>query len=631
MDVFLTRAGAFVDKASFLKLYGVKELERLRKRLFIRTVVDQYRNVIRTCNEMQTTKTHMIVPRAFAFEYATAGFWTVRNGIHRDDAIAAGLEMDPGRPELVQVVTKKARGKPAISTTLASKTPDPGPPECRLELSHNQTIIMRYLLDNIYTTERTRAGNACSILHLTAGQGKTFIGAAMIRESLARHIADGKPVSSYFTLIIVPNTTLLNQTTSVLKSVFPTMSCGEYYCKNKVLHNINVAIVDSATNTMRFSFKMHSRTGQPVPGADHAGYELVQKKTTQLDSINFYKMFNLIIFDEVHGYCSKEYRKLFQKAQSPWVLGLTATPNDRKDKFERYIFDQIGPLLPASEMPGYRHDEFNFVSFYHAIKYHGPPEHTLQHEFYNDTLNQLIDDEARNKIIIQLALDCYDINGEYTYVFSERRRHCEILQQMFIQALESRKNAPVPDDAGVVDDDIVDDADADADADDASVDSDAGFGVNINDIDINDIDINDLGIDNNAAGQEELAIDDPSDNVILMGGATANDEHAAEHSSKVIFATYLYLGVGKSIPKMTRAILATPRKSQMEQIMGRIFRKGGDGARHRYIYDIVDWKLSVKSQHYLRKKIAETAYRSTVLEPVKINAGESGTGIVGNC
>ncbi len=66
--------------------------------------------------------------------------------------------------------------------------------------------------------------------------------------------------------------------------------------------------------------------------------------------------------------------------------------------------------------------------------------------------------------------------------------------------------------------------------------------------------------------------------------------------------TYQYSGTGVSINKMNAIILATPRKSNMKQIMGRIFRLKSDASITRDIIDIVDNRICLKSQYYTRKK-----------------------------
>ena len=76
----------------------------------------------------------------------------------------------------------------------------------------------------------------------------------------------------------------------------------------------------------------------------------------------------------------------------------------------------------------------------------------------------------------------------------------------------------------------------------------------------------------------------------------------AKEKKTVILSTYQYMATGTSIPKMNCLILATPRKSKIRQIVGRIFRLGSDYDITRQIIDIVDFKTGLKNQWYGRAK-----------------------------
>ena len=67
-------------------------------------------------------------------------------------------------------------------------------------------------------------------------------------------------------------------------------------------------------------------------------------------------------------------------------------------------------------------------------------------------------------------------------------------------------------------------------------------------------------------------------------------------------------------------ILSTPRKSNMKQILGRIFRLRGDQKIKRYIIDLVDNRTCLKSQYYSRKKSYNDL--SDNVKSVKINWDE---------
>jgi hypothetical protein len=53
---------------------------------------------------------------------------------------------------------------------------------------------------------------------------------------------------------------------------------------------------------------------------------------------------------------------------------------------------------------------------------------------------------------------------------------------------------------------------------------------------------------------------------------------------------------------MDTIILATSRMSQITQVIGRIFRRGGDKSIERIIVDIVDEETKIKKHHASRLK-----------------------------
>jgi superfamily II DNA or RNA helicase len=97
-----------------------------------------------------------------------------------------------------------------------------------------------------------------------------------------------------------------------------------------------------------------------------------------------------------------------------------------------------------------------------------------------------------------------------------------------------------------------------------------------------------------------------------MGGSTENDIQQAKNTGRIIMTTYSYSGTGVSINKMDALILATPRKSNMTQILGRIFRLKGNVDITRNIIDIVDTKICLKSQFYTRKKTYENVLNANI-------------------
>jgi hypothetical protein len=92
------------------------------------------------------------------------------------------------------------------------------------------------------------------------------------------------------------------------------------------------------------------------------------------------------------------------------------------------------------------------------------------------------------------------------------------------------------------------------------------------------------------AALEDLIKENRNDIVVLTGGANDDAIDYANTKARVILTSYQYSSVGTNIPQMTNLLLATPRKSNLSQIVGRILRRGTDenNQKIRKIIDIVD-------------------------------------------
>lgn len=331
------------------------------------------------------------------------------------------------------------------------------------------------------------------------------------------------------TLIVVPNTFLLKQWLELLHKYFPDNKIGEYYSKKKKDGDIIVSIINSAIlNDFTFKTKINK-----------------EKIITTYTPIEYYNQFGFIIFDESHKYCSNTFKSIFKVAQCNYMLGLTATPNERLDHFDAVSHLNIGNVLDVEELTNYEKNDVIFESTVEVIKYSGPNEYTnVEINPKNNMINvpfiinQIINDEYRNQLIIdnikKLSIDNLNI-----FVFSERRNHLITLYDLLKEQYEE---------------------------------------------------------------ECELSIPEENKNIVLYGGSSDNDIQNAKEKSKVIFTTYQYSSTGVSIVKMNAMILATPRKSNSTQIIGRVFRLGKGQDIHRKIIDIVDDKLPLKYQYNSRKK-----------------------------
>jgi len=389
--------------------------------------------------------------------------------------------------------------------------------------TYNQDIVYKYLMKNVYNKD----GKKGCIMKLLAGGGKTFLAFEIIKKINKK------------TLIIVPNTYLLDQWVVLLTQLFPENKIGQYYTKKKINGDIVVAIINSAANSKEFTFKVS------------------RGKYNTVLSDDFFKEFGLVIYDECHMYCTTMFKQIFNKVNVENVMGLSATPDERGDGFDKLVKFHLGDIIDAETIEGYEKNNNKFLSLVKVIKYNAPDEFSNIHINKHTKLvnvpkimEELTSDPYRNQLIINKLVDFYN-KKRNVFVFSDRREHLELLYNKFINVMIIQNK---------------------------NIKSDTFI--------------------------PELYKEDDNrlESSILYGGSNEEDINTARNHSKIIFTTYQYSSTGVSIVKMDTLVLATPRRNNMTQIIGRIFRLGSDICITRIIVDLLDNKSVLKGQHSERKK-----------------------------
>lgn len=407
----------------------------------------------------------------------------------------------------------------------------------------NQKVVVRHIVKNIF---RDRLGGLT--LKQMAGTGKTYAAMDVIGNMKLK------------TLIVVPNTYLLDQWVNLLHQYFPTAKIGTLYGKQKSDGDIIVGIINTVSDLQSFE----SISKKPLP---NIGKTIKYTKVVTTIKVNdILKTVGLTIFDESHMYVSKEFRKVFKRIWSRYTLGLSATPDIREDKLDGIHQSWLGPIVVADELEGYSLTQDSFVSDATMIEYHARNEHcqfAVREDGmldYTSIVQSIITDPYRNDLIIDNVLQLMN-DGLYTFVFSDRRSHLEHLYSL----LERRC------------------------------------------IELNDVNVN-------------IELPESNKKVILYGGADAETIDNAKKVSTVVFTTYAYSSTGVSITKMNGLILATPRRSNMKQIINRVFRLGSDQTVKRMIVDIVDAKFPIKQQ--VRERIKAYQERGCTILKTKKHANE---------
>jgi superfamily II DNA or RNA helicase len=370
-----------------------------------------------------------------------------------------------------------------------------------------QTLIIDDIFNRRFTEAEKKSGRCGVIVNLQAGFGKTYLSMMIMGRLKCR------------TIVVVHNCTILDQWKKLLIQKFPQNKIGVYYGNKKEMGDIVVAVINT------------------VCQSDISGF---------IDAYDFFSEFDLAIFDECHEYCSASRSKVFEYCNVPFIIGLSATPDERNDNLTKVIKWGIGPILCAEKLKGYSTESVPFKGHVVRVKYCGPDEYTksiinskLETLSVPKMIEQFTQDTFRTQTIAQLALKYY--KQKYNiFVFADRR---DYLEEINIKISELAQNI-----------------------------------------------------------SEFLTSDEDLKSIRLVGGDSADKMETAKQQMRIILTTYQYMGTGCSIPKMNCIILATPRKNKSRQIINRIFRLGSDYSITRQIIDIVDWKTPLKNQYYERKK-----------------------------
>ncbi len=404
----------------------------------------------------------------------------------------------------------------SVRDTLVHADTSAQPPIFVCDLFPNQRVVIDHLFSNIFTDQRAAEGTAACVINLRAGQGKTFVAAAVINK-LQCHA-----------LYIAANIDLQKQAVNDLRSAFE----GALIARTD-----GSRICAKDRKTMTFD-------------TAHVVVMVIDSVKNMPDE--FFERFGLVIFDEIQMYCGATRSNVFWRAQTRYVLGMSATTANRVDKFDEIYYKHLGAPIMTDLLPGFNVEEFEFKGLVHKIMYKGPPEYTraLLSEAtgflsVTDMYKQFAADAIRNALIVDEIMTLLK-KGRNIFVFSESRNHLDILYALLI----------------------------------AKVDSD------------------DIAIE---APDDDTKQEDAEDkSVSMMRGGIKDKDRTIARAARVILTTYTYSGTGTSIPRMDAAVFATPRRNGYIQICARVMRKSGDATILREFVDIVDASTGLKSQYYTR-------------------------------
>jgi superfamily II DNA or RNA helicase len=344
------------------------------------------------------------------------------------------------------------------------------------------------------------------------------------------------------TAIIIPNTLQLEEWQHIFGTYYPNLRIGEYHSKAKRDGDVVLIVKDSAVSDV---FKFSGRAGR-------AGH------TESVPWQTYVQRFRTVIYDEIHNYPTIAYQEMFWRFGCANTIGLTATPDERADAFDSVYVNHVGPLIYPRDIADAEMEdapesaeEAPWRGRVRVIHYYGHPDHTKKISVSSDgtthaglMAKQFSEDPQRNKLIFALIRELYEA-GRNIFIFAENKEYVTRLREQLTAS------------------------------------------GNMDDIPVETPQI--------TIGTEEVST--------LKGGVSGEDKAQASTQARIIMITYAFGSEQLSIPRMDAIIFATSRKSKMNQIIGRITRRGGDKSIERIVIDIVDKETSIANQFGARRAV----------------------------
>ena len=144
--------------------------------------------------------------------------------------------------------------------------------------------------------------------------------------------------------------------------------------------------------------------------------------------------FGHLIIDECHHVACKVFSQIFFKLQTPYMLGLSATP-DRKDGLTKVIHWFIGPVIinlkREVNKPLIRKVEYTNDNFEEKLNVKGQPNIPTM-------ITDLTEVPDRNKLILDQLNELY-AEGRKILILTDRLKHCEYFVKICSPGIEIGK------------------------------------------------------------------------------------------------------------------------------------------------------------------------------------------------
>jgi hypothetical protein len=406
-------------------------------------------------------------------------------------------------------------------------------------LYNYQAALVDVLCNNHLNLDKMQNYQARAYLKLDTGLGKTRIGCAIVARLQVP------------TIVVVPTKHIRNQWMEEFAITCPNMKCSIY------------------TNLWK--------NQEPTP--DNTDVVIIIINTAYSKPASFFTKYGLTIYDEAHELYSPERSKVLWNIQTPYILGLSATPLERKDNMDKLIPMHLGRPLDAVQLikgeASRQLCNINWLGHVQEVHYAGHPDYLTVVTLPNgcmhaiSTIGNIIQDPSRlrmiaievKKIYFLHETESWNVPGKRhgIFVFAEHRNYISQIRDAIVEHFQK------------------------------------------------------IG----RLGEIALSVPELESNIsILRGGVTLKELEMA-NKNLIVLTTYGYSRRGVSLVDMTSIIMATPRRNGMRQLLGRITRRGSDERIIRYVVDIVDIDTPFISQSKDRRKIYNE--KNWIVHQVNVN------------
>ncbi len=506
-------------------------------------------------------------------------------------------------------------------------------------LNPTQQALSDYMMHTIYSEARLKEGRAGCVLKLEAGQGKTYISMWLIGALKRR------------TLIVVHTRSMLFQWRKLIKKHFPTVNVGVYYGEEKFFGDITIGTIHSLIKDgkpINVMVNIGGGSSSNKASSSDQSHDKQQKKLypvmTEMTDQEFFRSFDFVIMDECHVMMSHEFYTIFFKAQAPYMLGLSATPDEDlygRSPVLRWGLGEILDFDVIKHKLNITIENVKFKAKVQAIKYSGHPDYTKVTTndrgtvSFTESLSKICADPYRNKLIILKIRELLDM-GLNVLVFSDRLSHLDKIRKLLVDekisfVFEANTAAehlakedpefdkPIEEEPPSASDNTaqgrimlkpIDKSTSSA------LDRDAPLDAEKIDYSIYKRYLKSKG----AEGEIKATVKESKSRslgVKLVGGSLEDDISSAEDNNRLILSTYKFMSTGVSMKKLNALVLATPRRSYAKQFVNRIFRLGSDHTITRQIVDIIDSDTYVKKLYDPRKEHYKEQKYDIVSMPIK--------------